>query len=99
MLVGVGERGTTVGFTAFSTARLPARQVPAAVLSYLLRRNANPFVAWQMCLLEGGEVGFACSYRLPAAGLHPGVFKLLCETLVAEARQFDAKMDDAGLLQ
>jgi hypothetical protein len=44
-------------------------------------------------------VAFSLSYCALAAGIDPGVFKMLCETMVKEAHEFDAKMDEIGLLR
>ena len=68
-------------------------------LGYLLKRNGKPFVGWQMCVGNNGNVGFAVNYFALAAGLRPEVFKLICETMIQEVHEFDAKMDKAGLLR
>jgi hypothetical protein len=98
VLVGFGDRGIYVGFTVFSAARIPPQQVPLEALGYLLERNGKAFVGWQMCIADDGNVGFAVNYFALAAGLRPEIFKLLCETMIEEAHEFDAKMDKAGLL-
>jgi hypothetical protein len=98
VLVGIGDHGTIVGFTVFSAVNIPSQQVPAAALGHLLQRNSKLFVAWQMCIRDGGDVAFALNYCALAVGLQPGVFKMLCETMVKEAHEFDVKMREAGLL-
>jgi hypothetical protein len=98
LLVGIDDRGIYVGFTVFSAACVPPWQVPLEALGYLLERNGNPFVGWQMCIADDGNVGFTVNYLALAAGLRPEIFKLLCETMINEAHEFDAKMDKAGLL-
>jgi hypothetical protein len=87
-----------VGFTVFSTVTIPAEQVPAAALGYLLQRNRELLPAWQMVVHDSGDVTFALYYCALASGLHQGVFKMLCETMIQEAHDFDAKMHEAGLL-
>jgi hypothetical protein len=52
-----------------------------------------------MCIRDDGNVAFSLNYCALAAGLHPGIFKMLCETMVKEAHEFDAKMNEAGLLR
>jgi hypothetical protein len=99
MLVGFGDRGIYLGFTVFSAVRIAAQEVPLAALAYLLERNGDPFVGWQMCNADGGDVGFAVNYFAFAAGLDPDVFKLICETMIKEAHEFDARMKKAGLLR
>jgi hypothetical protein len=87
-----------VAFTVFSAVNITAQRVPASVLGYLLRRNSEPLIAWQMCVRGSDDVGFSLSYCAFAAGVDAGVFKVLCETMVKEAHEFDAKMHEAGLL-
>jgi hypothetical protein len=99
VLVCFGDREVFVGFTVFSAVCVPAQQVPLNALGYLLKRNGQPFVGWQMCVGNNGDVGFAVNYFALAAGLRPEVFKLICETLIQEVHEFDAKMDKAGLLR
>ena len=99
VLVAIGDHGTLVGLTVFSSVSMPAQQLPAAALAHLLQRNGKLCVAWQLCVRDGGEVVFALNYCALAAGLNPGVFKMLCETMVKEAHEFDAKMREAGLLR
>ena len=99
VVVSTGDHGSIVGFTVFSAVSIPAQQVPAAVLGYLLQRNSQLFVAWQMGTRDSGEVAFTLNYCALALGLHHGFFKMLCETMVKEAQEFDAKMHEAGLLR
>ena len=99
VVVGIGDHGTIVAFTVFSAVCIQSQQVPANVLGYLLQRNSQLLIAWQMCVRDSGEVAFSITYCALAAGIDPGVFKMLCETMVKEAHEFDAKMDEAGLLR
>lgn len=98
VLVGFGA-GFYVAFTVFSAVCVPPEQVPINALGYLLKRNGQPFIGWQMCVGETGDVGFALHYFALASGLRPEVFKLICETMLEEVHEFDAKMDKAGLLR
>jgi len=45
------------------------------------------------------DFGTDTNYCALALGLHHGFFKMLCETMVKEAQEFDAKMHEAGLLR
>ena len=99
VIVSAGCQETMVGFAVFSAAALPAKQVPADVLGYLLERNSELLVAWQMFVKEDGNLGFALDYCTFAAGLQPDFFKTLCGTMVREVQEFDAKMHKAGLLR
>ena len=99
VIVSAGCQETMVGFAVISAAALPPRQVPADVLGYLLERNSELPVAWQMFVKEDGNLGFALDYCTFAAGLQPDFFKMLCGTMVREVQEFDAKMHKAGLLR
>lgn len=99
VLVSVGDQGTLVCFTVCSGATIPASQVPSSALGYLLQRNCQLFVAWQMSIRDSGDVAFALNYCALASGLNPSAFKTLCEIMVKEAHEFDAKLDEAGLLR
>ena len=99
VMVSIVERGAYVSFMAVSTVTIPAKEIPAAVLGYMLERNVQPFVAWQVTIGDDGSALFALNYRVPTPGLHPQVFKVLCEMLTAEAFAFDSRMHKAGLLQ
>ena len=82
----------------FSAVALSAQQVPPAVLGYLLERNSELLVAWQMFVKEDGNLAFAIDYRTFASGLRPDFFKTLCGTMVREVQEFDDRMHKAGLL-
>ena len=99
VLVGFGDQEFYVGFTVFSGVCVPPQQVPLNALGYLLKRNGQPFVGWEMCVGDNGDVGFALNYFALASGLRPAAFKLICETMLKEVHEFDAKMDKAGLLR
>jgi hypothetical protein len=97
VLAGFGKE-FCVAFTVFSGVCVPPQQFPLNVLGYLLKRNGQPFVGWEMCVADDGDVGFALNYCALTSGLRPPVFKLICETMLKEVHEFDAKMDKAGLL-
>jgi hypothetical protein len=99
VLLGFGDRGFHVNFTVFSAVCVPPLQVPLNALGYLLKRNGQSFVAWEMCVGDTGDVGFALNYFALASGLRPEAFKQICETMLKEVHEFDAKMDKAGLLR
>jgi hypothetical protein len=99
VLVDFGDPGIYVAFKVFSAACVPQQQVPLNALGYLLKRNGQPFVGWEMCVGDTGSVGFALNYFALASGLRPEAFKLICETILKEVHEFDAKMDKAGLLR
>jgi hypothetical protein len=88
-----------VAFTVFSAVCVSTQQVPLNALGYLLKRNGRPFVGWEMRVGDEGDVGFALNYFSLTSGLRPAVFKLICETMLGEVHEFDAKMDKGGLLR
>ncbi len=97
--ISFGDQGICVGITVCSAVWMPAREVPVSVLGYLLERNGEPFVGWRTVFGDGNKVGFTLSYLAITAGLSPEILKLVCETLVKEAYEFDARMDKVGLLR
>jgi len=97
--VNVGKDGVTVGFTVFSEVEIPTQRVPAAALAYLLQRNREKFVTWEMAIRDNGNVAFVLNYLAIAAGLTHGIFKGICVTMIEEAQEFDARMHKAGLLR
>jgi hypothetical protein len=99
VIVNVGSQEAMVGFAVFSAVSLPPQQVPADVLGYLLERNSELLVAWQMFVKEDGDLAFALDYCTFATGLWPDFFKTLCGTMVREVQEFDARMHKAGLLR
>jgi hypothetical protein len=99
VIVNAGCRDGMVAFTVFSAAILPAREVPADILGYLLERNGTLLVTWQIQISEEGNVNFLLDHHAFAAGLRPGFFKGLCDTMVREAQDFDERMHKAGLLR
>jgi hypothetical protein len=99
VLVDLGDHRTYVAFKVFSAVCVPPQQVPLNALGYLLKRNGQPFIGWEMCVGDTGDVGFALNYFALADGLRPAVFKLICETMLKEVHEFDAKMDKAGLFR
>ena len=97
--VNIGKEGVTVGFTVFSEVEIPTQRVPAAALAYLLQRNREKFVTWEMAIRDNGNVAFVLNYLAIAAGLTHGIFKGICVTMIEEAQEFDARMQKAGLLR
>ena len=97
VIVSAGCQETMVGFAVISAVALPAEQVPAAVLRYLLERNSELPVAWQILVREDSNLAFALDYCTFASGLQPDFFKMLCGTMVREVQEFDARMRKAGL--
>ncbi len=99
VMVSILERGAYVSFMAMSTVTIPAKEIPAAVLGYMLERNVQPFVAWHVAIGDDGSALFMLNYRVPTPGLHSQIFKVLCQMMTAEAFAFDSRMHKAGLLQ
>jgi hypothetical protein len=87
-------------FSTDSTTRLPGHRVPIEVLGYLLTRNTQlAGCAWQASEMDNaGTVLFTLAYSALVEGLDPGAFKGICEAMVKEASEFDAKMRAAGLM-
>ena len=96
--VGFGADGVYMGFRVFSAVSMPAKMVPHAVMGYMLERNGNLYVGWEVCIQENDIVGFAVSYFALAAGIRPELFKTICETMIQEAHEFDVRMHKAGVL-
>ena len=64
------QGGGAVGFTVFSEVEIPTERVPAAALAYLLQRNRELFVTWEMAIRDNGNVAFALNYvPLPPASI------------------------------
>ncbi len=99
VMVSIVDRGAYVSFMAMSSVTIPAKEIPAPVLGYMLERNVRPFVAWHVAIGDDGSALFALNYRVPTPGLHPQIFKVLCQVLTTEASAFDSRMQKAGLLQ
>jgi hypothetical protein len=99
VLVCFDDEGLFVAFTVYSAVCVPAKQVPLEAFGYLLKRNGESFVRWEMCIGDGGEIGFALNYFALASGLRHATFKLICDTMLKEVHEFDARMDKAGLIQ
>ena len=94
-----GNQDGAVTFSVHSAVDLSSQDVPVVVLAHLLQRNCEAFVRWQMRVCSDGKVIFALCYSVLAPGLNPSAFKTVCETMVHEAHEFDAKMAKAGLLR
>ncbi len=52
-----------------------------------------------MYVVNSEKPAFTLHYRTLVCGLYPAFFKMLCDTLINEASEFDARMDKAGLLR
>ncbi len=99
IIVSCGSGGELIGISTLSEAALDAGRLPPAATAYLLHRNAElMFPAWQMGVGRDENVRFTLAYCAMAQGLSAGFFKTLCETMVGEARAFDEKMRESGLL-
>ena len=79
VLVSIIERGTMVSFTVGSAVTMPAKEIPANVLGYMLERNSHCIVAWQVSIGDDGSACFAVNYLALTPGLNPGVFGMLCQ--------------------
>ena len=42
-----------------SSVTIPAKEIPAPVLGYMLERNVRPFVAWHVAIGDDGSALFA----------------------------------------
>ena len=85
--------------SAFSSADLAPRKLPADLGWHLLARNTEAaFGSWQMRQTDGGNASFAVAYTVLLGGLDAPTFKFLCESLCKEAHALDAKFRQAGLL-
>jgi hypothetical protein len=94
------EGDRLVLFQTFSAAVIPAARLPVQVLGYLLSRNTElATCAWQASVNDNnGNLAFALAYCALVEGLDAYAFKNICEVMVKEAYEFDAKMKAAGLL-
>lgn len=99
VVVSCGAGGDIVGISTLSAAALDENRIPNTAILYLLFRSAElTFPAWQMGVGRDEKVRFTLAYCAMATGLTAGFFKTLCETMVSEARAFDEKMRESGLL-
>lgn len=98
VLVSIVECGAMISFTATSAVTMPAKEIPGSVLGYLLERNSHSIVAWRVSISDDGSAIFAANYRALTPGLNPGVFKMICQSLLQEASDFDERMQKAGVL-
>ena len=72
---------------------------PADVLAYLLVRNGEVEVgAWQAHAGKG-SVQFSLEYRVPPESLSDAQLVRVCQILLAEAAEFDARLRKEGLLK
>ena len=95
VIVTVSEDDRAMSITTFSSAGcIRARQLPGAVLAYLVERNSKMIVSWQMFLRIDGQAMLALNYYTHASGMNPAVFRNTCETMVQEAQAVDAKLTE-----
>jgi hypothetical protein len=89
-----------VGFYAHSDAVLPVHSVPPDLLAYLLRRNLDDsgIGMWGIIVHDDDDVTFHLCYMALGDGLDAEALKYICESLIGEAADFDAKLRQAGLL-
>jgi len=95
--ISTGEK--LMGFTVLSAVNMNPRQVSTEIMGYLLVRNSTlGGSAWQMFEAGNGNAGFSVTACMLIEGMNSAMFKFLCETMVKEAHEFDAKMKAGGLL-
>jgi hypothetical protein len=94
----MGDQGATMSFTVCSAVRISAKQAPATVLGVLLKQNSEQFAGWQMSIGDDDQISFFFGYCVPTTGLHPGLFKTLCEKMAKKVHDFDSRMHEAGVL-
>ncbi len=81
-----------------SHAILPCERVPDQLPGYLLARNYHRVIgAWSVCVTDG-NAAFLLEYSPLGDALSALALKVICEQMVAEVSEFDAKMRSAGLL-
>jgi hypothetical protein len=89
-----------VSFVGYSEASMPADNVPTEVTGYMVRQNASMAIgAWQVFVKKDGHAIFYVGYQALGAGLTAEALKYICESLVGETAVFDARMQEAGLLE
>jgi hypothetical protein len=90
-----------VTFHTASSATIRARDVPPEILVYLLRRNMGDggLGMWSMSVDENKEVEFHLFYQPFGDGLTSEALKFICESMLKERLDFDAKLREAGLLR
>jgi hypothetical protein len=99
VLIDCGDE-PVVALTVYANASMPAKEIPQDILSHLLWQNVDIATgAWQVTTGEDGNAYFRVAYCALGAGLTKDLFKIVCESLIGEARAFDKKMRAAGLLQ
>lgn len=96
VLVTTGDTGEIGTIMTCSASSL--RQAPQQVTEYLLRRNTNSFIAWQMTDSNDGSITFAVGCGVLLQALTPAIFKTYCELVLKEASEFDTKLRSAGVL-
>jgi hypothetical protein len=92
---------TLVGFSTHSNAVLPVDRVPADLLAYLLHRNLDDcgMGMWGISVDDDDDdVTFHLYYVALGNGLDAEIFKYICESLIKEVADFDAKLRKGGLL-
>jgi hypothetical protein len=82
-----------VTFSSDSFATVPARSVPPEFLAWLLYRNLTGDCVGQWGMNVSGEaVTFHVMYSALALGLDAQAMKWICESLVADAGEVDARL-------
>jgi len=66
-------------------------------MTYLLQRNCQPFLSWQMYANDNGTHSFAVAQGVFLHAMTAPVFKTICEMLVKEVCDFDSKLRQAGM--
>ena len=61
--VSIIDRGTMVSFAVGSAVTMPANEIPANVLGYMLERNSHCIIGWHVSI---GDDGSACSRSITA---------------------------------
>jgi hypothetical protein len=93
-----GDTGKLTAISVLSGITLFGQEVKPETLGHLLERNGELLVgAWQALDLDDGKVTFALKYCALATGLDATTFKCICEYMVKEAHDFDAKMKAMGI--
>src|SRR5689334_3562032 len=81
VMVASINNGAYVSILASSAVAIPAKEVPAAILGYMLERNTDPFVSWRIAISDDGAASFLLNYLVPTPGFNAQVFKMLCQIM------------------
>ncbi|HYT88177.1 MAG TPA: YbjN domain-containing protein [Gemmataceae bacterium] len=98
-LVSIGDGdGDLVLFIASSLVSF--RDPPDELMGYVLARSAQtPFGGWTVTDADNGTVVFVFLYRALGGGLTAPALRSICEAMVGETAEFDAKLRGAGFLR